>query len=164
MLVFGRNQQNSVKQLFFNLKINKTKQKLNIQKTEIWSHHFKKNRWGEIGKSDRFYFWGSKITANGDYGPETKRLLLLGRKVMTNLKFSVLRAKSLQSCLTLCNAMDWTLPGSSVHGILQTRILEWVAISFSRGSSWSSIELWSLMSLALAAGVFTISTTWGCVI
>ena len=35
----------------------------------------------------------------------------------------------------LCNPMDWSLPGSSTHGIFQTRILEWVAISFSRGSS-----------------------------
>ena len=41
-----------------------------------------------------------------------------------------------QLCLTLCNTMDWSPPGSSVHGILQSRILEWVAISFSRGSSW----------------------------
>ena len=40
-----------------------------------------------------------------------------------------------QSCPTLCNPMDCSPPGSSVHGILQTRILEWVAISFSRGSS-----------------------------
>ena len=40
-----------------------------------------------------------------------------------------------QSCLTLCNAMDCP-PGSSLHGNLQARILEWVAISFSRGSSW----------------------------
>ena len=40
-----------------------------------------------------------------------------------------------QSCLTLCNPMDCSLPGSSVHGILQARILEWVAIPFSRGSS-----------------------------
>ena len=40
-----------------------------------------------------------------------------------------------QSCLTLCNSMDCSLPGSSVHGILQARLLEWVAISFSRGSS-----------------------------
>ena len=40
-----------------------------------------------------------------------------------------------QSCLTLCDPMDCSLPGSSVHGILQARILEWVAISFSRGSS-----------------------------
>ena len=38
-----------------------------------------------------------------------------------------------QSCPTLCNPMDCSLPGSSVHGIFQARILEWVAISFSRG-------------------------------
>ena len=38
--------------------------------------------------------------------------------------------------LTLCNPVDCSLPGSSVHGILQSRILEWVAIHFSRGSSW----------------------------
>ena len=43
--------------------------------------------------------------------------------------------KSLRSCLTLCNPMDRNAPGSSVHGILQARILEWVSISFSRGSS-----------------------------
>ena len=40
-----------------------------------------------------------------------------------------------QLCLTLCNPMDCGPPGSSVYGILQARILEWVAISFSRGSS-----------------------------
>ena len=40
-----------------------------------------------------------------------------------------------QSCPTLCHPMDCSPPGFSVHGILQARILEWVAISFSRGSS-----------------------------
>ena len=40
-----------------------------------------------------------------------------------------------QSCLTLCNSMDCSSPGSSAHGILQARILEWVAVPFSRGSS-----------------------------
>ena len=40
-----------------------------------------------------------------------------------------------QSCLTLCDTMDYSLPGSSVHGTLQARLLEWAAISFSRGSS-----------------------------
>ena len=40
-----------------------------------------------------------------------------------------------QSCPTLCDLMDCNLPGSLVHGILQARVLEWVAISFSRGSS-----------------------------
>ena len=41
-----------------------------------------------------------------------------------------------QWCPTLCNPMDYSLLGSSVHGIFQARVLEWVAISFSRGSSW----------------------------
>ena len=41
-----------------------------------------------------------------------------------------------QSCPTLCDPVDCSPPGSSVHGILQAGILEWVAISFSRGSSW----------------------------
>ena len=47
-----------------------------------------------------------------------------------------------QLCLTLCNFMDCTLPGSSVHEISQARILEWVAISFSRGSSWPRYQTW----------------------
>ena len=44
-------------------------------------------------------------------------------------------AKSLQSCLTLCNSIDGSPPGSPIPGILQARILEWIAISFSKGSS-----------------------------
>ena len=40
-----------------------------------------------------------------------------------------------KSCLTFCDTMDYSPPGSSVHGVLLARILEWVAISFSRGSS-----------------------------
>jgi len=51
--------------------------------------------------------------------------------------FEVIRARSLQSCLTLCDPMDCSSPpGSSVHGILQARILEWAAMPSSRGSSW----------------------------
>ena len=42
-----------------------------------------------------------------------------------------------QLCLTVCNSMDCSPPGSSVHGILQAKILKWVAISFSKGSSWA---------------------------
>ena len=41
-----------------------------------------------------------------------------------------------QSCPTLCDPIDWSLPGSSVHGIFQARILEWVAISFSNAWKW----------------------------
>ena len=40
----------------------------------------------------------------------------------------------IQSCPTLCNPVDYSPPGSSVHGILLARILEWVAIPFSKGS------------------------------
>ena len=46
-------------------------------------------------------------------------------------------AKSLQSCLTLCNPIDGSPPGSAVPGILQARTLEWVAISFSNEWKWS---------------------------
>ena len=49
-----------------------------------------------------------------------------------------------QSCLTLCDSMDYSLPGFSIHGIFQARILEWVAISFSRRTSrprdWTHIS------------------------
>ena len=41
-----------------------------------------------------------------------------------------------QQCPTLCDPMDCSLPGSSAHGISQARMLQWVAITFSRGSSW----------------------------
>ena len=50
--------------------------------------------------------------------------------------FPYVGAQLLQSCPTLCDSKDYSPPGSSVHGILQTRILEWHAIFFSRGSSW----------------------------
>ena len=45
----------------------------------------------------------------------------------------VLSMLAAQSYLTLCNSMDWIPPGSSVHGFLQTRILEWVAMPLQRG-------------------------------
>ena len=53
---------------------------------------------------------------------------------MASQFFSVLRLVT-EMCLTLCDPMDSSLPGSSVHGFLQARILEWVAISFSQRSS-----------------------------
>ena len=47
-----------------------------------------------------------------------------------------------QSCLTLRDPTDCSPPGSCVHGILQARILEWVAVSSSRGSSWPRDQIW----------------------
>ena len=43
---------------------------------------------------------------------------------------------------TLCDPMDCSLPGSFIHGVFQARVLEWVAISFSRGSSWPRDRAW----------------------
>ena len=58
----------------------------------------------------------------------------------------------IKSYLTLCDSMDCSLPGSSVHGIFQARTLEWVAISFSRGSFNPGTEP---VSSVLAGGFFT---------
>ena len=49
--------------------------------------------------------------------------------------WSEVQVLALQPCLTLCNPVDYSRPGSSVHGVLQAKILEWVAIPFSKGSS-----------------------------
>ena len=51
-------------------------------------------------------------------------------------KCVILSSEVTQSCPTLCDLMDCILPGSSIHGIFQARVLEWVAIFFSRESSW----------------------------
>ena len=72
-----------------------------------------------------------------------------------------MRARSLQLCLTLCSPMHCSPPGSSVHGILQARILEWVAMPSSERSSqprdWTCI---SYVYPALAGGFFIINATW----
>ena len=63
-----------------------------------------------------------------------------------------------QSCPILCDPMDCSPPGSSVHGISQARILEWVAIPFSRGSSRPRV--WTWVS-CIAGRFFTVShQTW----
>ena len=49
--------------------------------------------------------------------------------------YTCMHAKSLESCPTLCDCMNCSPPGSSVHGILQARTVEWVAMPSSRGSS-----------------------------
>ena len=57
-----------------------------------------------------------------------------------NHQYSILMDESesevYQLCPKLCNPMDCSPPGSSIHGILQARVLEWGAITFSRGSAW----------------------------
>ena len=78
---------------------------------------------------------------------------LLQKRAYTYLQVKVL---VVQYCLTLCNPMDCSLPGSSVQGILQARILEWVAIPFSRESSWPRDWPWVP---SIASRFLTIWTT-----
>ena len=68
-----------------------------------------------------------------------------------------LHAKSLLSCPTLCDPVDCSPPGSSAYGILQARIVKWVALPFSRGSSW--LMDWTGVS-HIAGRFITHQATW----
>ena len=67
-------------------------------------------------------------------GLQTPWVFLLHTKVKKSIRLKV-KVLATQSCSTLCDPMDCSPPGFSVHGILQARILQWIAFSFSRGSS-----------------------------
>ena len=86
--------------------------------------------------------------------------ILLGKLWLRNYCLHFLCAKSLQLCPTLCDPMDCSPLGSSVHGIPQARILEWVAVSYSRDLPDIGTEPKSLTSPALAGGFFTSLATW----
>ena len=81
--------------------------KLNIPKTKIMasgpitSWQIDANRWGNSRNTDRFYFGGSKITADGDCSHEIKRHLLLGRSVMTNLD-SIFKSRDITLPTKVC--------------------------------------------------------------
>ena len=79
---------------------------------------------------------------------------------LQSVKLLARTLKSLQSCLTLCNPMDCSPPGSSVHGILQARTLEWVPFPPPGESSRLRHQTASLMSPALAGRFFTTCATW----
>jgi len=70
------------------------------------------------------------------------------------------QAKLLQLYLTLCNPLDCSPPGSSAHGILQPRILEWVPCPPPGDLPNTGIEPTPLISPALAGGFFTTNATW----
>ena len=140
-------------------------------------YHFMANRWGNSGNNNGLYFFGLHNHCRWWLQPWNKKYLLLGRKAMTNLdivlkrkditlptKVHLVRAMvfpivtygyepSSPSVLSdLMQPMDWSLAGSSIHGILQARILEWVAISFSNGyESWTikKAECWRIDAFEL---------------
>ena len=85
---------------------------------------------GEIRDTGSISGWGG--SSGGGHGSQTS---LRPFNTHTHACQTCVCVKSLWSCSTLCDPMNCNPPGSSVHGILQARILEWVAMPSSRGSS-----------------------------
>ena len=91
--------------------------------------------WFQIGKRVRqglFNFYAVYIMQNTRLD-EAQAGIKIAKRNVNNLRYAdaAAAAKSLQSCLTLCDPIDGSPPGFPVPGILQARTLEWVAISFS---------------------------------
>ena len=105
-------------------------------------------------------FQWSKWLFIGYFCTENCNKLIL---IVTTDPAGCVHAKSFQSCLTLCNPLDHSTPGSYIHGILQARVLELFAISSSRGSGSSlprNRTHVSLMSPVLVGEFFSTSSTW----
>ena len=85
---------------------------------------------GGLEKRELFCTVDENVNGYNHYGEQYADSLK-----QSGIKLPCMRVKLFQLCLTFCNPMDCSLPGSSVHGILQARILEWIATPSSRGSS-----------------------------
>ena len=109
-----------------------------------WPNGHEFGRQWRTGKPDVLQSMGSKtvrhdLATEQETPPAFPTVSLLTRSWTSSHELSHTQEKKesevAQLCPTLCNPMDYSLPGSSVHGIFQARVLEWVAISFSRVSS-----------------------------
>ena len=92
------------------------------------------NRWGNDANNDRLYFWGSKITADGDCSHEIKRCLLLERKAMTNLD-SMLKSRDITLATKVC------LVKALVYPLAMYGCESW-AIKKSECQRIDAFELW----------------------
>ena len=106
-----------------------------------------------LSRSFSFFAYGYSVFSATFIGKKAV-LYCFWSFVNDHLTMGKVKALVAQSYLTLCNPMDCSPPGSSVHGILQTRMLEWVAIPFCRGSFRPRGWTW----VSLIAGSF--STVW----
>ena len=112
----------------------------------VGSRRAEGNKWGN---------YGDKHCCPGKVGRSTWDILGKYEKKNRHLHCAAATAaKSLQSCPTLCNPIDGSSLGSSVPGILQARILEWVAISFSNAWKWK-VKVKSLSRALLLATPWT---------
>ena len=96
------------------------------------------------------FWWAREFEKHQCLGPTPEQLTRSETLGMSYKSSLCMRAKLLQSYRTLCDPMDCSPPSSSVHEIFQARIVQWVAISFARGSSNPGISQWQVDSLPLA--------------
>ena len=91
-----------------------------------WSHCY---GWNCLGREFNMR-WGDDLRLNQHF------YIYFGISMLISTKSPTAAAKLLQSCLTLCDTIESSPPGSPIPGILQARVLEWVAISFSNAWKW----------------------------
>ena len=117
--------------------------------------------WFQVGKGEcqgciltpcLFNLYAEYIMRNAGLEEAQAGIKIAGRNI-NNLWYAD-AAKSLQSCLTLCNPVDGSALGSAVPGLLQARTLEWVAISFSNAWKWK-VKVKSLSRVRLLATQWT---------
>ena len=114
----------------------------------------KKGYWGECGRTG----WSGQMPVEKIHEQGWEYLQVSSVKEIRGifhtltLKPEVKRSEVGQSCPTLCDPMDCNRPGSSLHGILQAKILEWVAVPSSRGSFWQRNRTHLLCLSALQTG------------
>ena len=87
------------------------------------------------------------------------KCVLIGVEFLYSIPYHYCVCMCAQSCLTLCDPMDCSPPGFFAHGIFQVRILEWIAISYFRGSSQPRDQTGISCISSLAGGFFTVHTT-----
>ena len=120
---------NAAKKVF--LKIEKKRRAL--ERCKFLTGYYERVRFTSIYRLDSKRDFKSIVKRKETDAESSQKPLLLCKELPTfYVKLLVLAA---QSCLSLCNPMDWSPPGSSVYSISQARILEWVAMPSSRGSS-----------------------------
>ena len=127
-----------------------------------YSAHLQKKSWGNTCLFGRFSEEISIFVNTSDYlfchfvsHPSKHRTTLMFTPSPHNTVCTGHVCSVAQLCPTLCDPKDCNLPGSSVHRIVQTRILEWVAISFSRLSSQLRDKNWHLLCLLHCIIFFT---------
>ena len=122
----------------------------------VFKKRWRQSRWRVKNSGEIFWSWWRNLVSKGlcifTYSKiflEVSAFFFLYVIISQFVEISaVAAAKSLQSCPTLCDPLDGSPPGSPVPGILQARILEWVAISFSNAWKWKvKVKLLSRVQL-----------------